>query len=213
MPKEQFRHVDTWVFDMDHTLYPANNVLFSQIEVLMLDYFVTATGLAHHDADRLRVQYWENYGTSVAGLIKHHDVDPGDFLHTVHQIDFGVLSPNPELKQAIQALSGRKIVFTNGPQAYAHNVLTALDLHDDFEAVYGTEHSDLIPKPQRHAYEKVFQQAGIEPQRAAMFEDSPANLRVPHDMGMKTVLVHAEHDGPHIHHQTTCLPSFLRQIA
>ncbi len=145
MPK-RFCSCGYLVFDMDHTLYPADNRLFSQIEVRMSDYFSAVTDLPVAQADQLRLQYWNDYGSSVAGLIKHHRVDADAFLQTVHDIDFAVLTPNIDLKDAIKALPGRKIVFTNGPIQYAKNVLQTLDLADIFDATYGTEHCDLIPQ-------------------------------------------------------------------
>ena len=212
MPKKDFAHVDTWVFDMDHTLYPADNRLFSQIEVRMSDYFSAVTDLPVAQADQLRLQYWNDYGSSVAGLIKHHRVDADAFLQTVHDIDFAVLTPNIDLKDAIKALPGRKIVFTNGPIQYAKNVLQTLDLADIFDATYGTEHCDLVPKPQRRAYEMIIERACITSETTAMFEDSHHNLIVPHEMGMKTVLVHHDAEADHIHHCAPCLPSFLRRL-
>lgn len=212
MHKHCFDHLTDWVFDMDHTLYPADNQLFRQIEVLMSDYTHRATGLPRQLADDLRHQYWNDYGASVTGLAEHHGVDARDFLYHTHQIDFSVLTPDPQLKTEISKLPGRKVVFTNGPIAYANQVLQALNLHDIFDHVCGFEYTGMIPKPQPRAYDTVFQTLDIIPSRAAMFEDSHANLKVPHDLGMKTVLIHAKHDGPHVHHQSDCLISFLRQI-
>jgi len=213
MPKADFQHVTEWVFDMDHTLYPANDTLFSQIEVKMTDYVAQITGFDRSQSDALRRHYWDQYGASLAGLVKHHKVDPHDFLHHVHDIDYSVLTPSPDLIAALDLLRGRKIVFTNGPRAYADRVLTQLGLQGAFDDVFGTEDCDLIPKPERRAYEQIFAKASLTPTQAAMFEDSHANLRVPHEMGMKTVLVHHTAEGDHIHHHTECLPSFLRQIA
>ena len=212
MPKHSFDHVTDWVFDMDHTLYPANNQLFRQIEVLMSDYTHRATGLPRTTADELRHKYWNDYGASVTGLVEHHGIDAHDFLHHVHQVDFSVLTPDPHLKTEISKLRGRKVVFTNGPKAYASQVLRALDLDDAFDHVCGFEDAGMIPKPQPRAYDTVFRSLGIAPSRAVMFEDSHENLKVPHDLGMKTVLIHANNDGPHVHHQSDCLVSFLRQI-
>ena len=212
MPKHCFDHVTDWVFDMDHTLYPANNELFRQIEVLMSDYTHRATGLPRTTADALRHKYWNDYGASVTGLVEHHGIDAHDFMHHVHQIDFSVLTPDPHLKTEISKLPGRKIVFTNGPKAYATQVLDALKLDDAFDHICGFEDAGMVPKPQPRAYDTVFRSLGLTPSRAVMFEDSHENLKVPHNLGMKTVLIHANNDGPHVHHQSNCLVSFLRQI-
>lgn len=205
-------HIREWVFDMDHTLYPAEDALFSQIEILMSDYTQKLTGLDRAQADKLRHHYWRTYGASVTGLMKHHDVEPADFLHQVHQIDFTVLNPNPELKTEIKSLPGRKTVFTNGPKAYANRVLEQLQLNDCFDHIYGFEDANYHPKPHPLAYDTVFQDLKLDHTKAIMFEDSHENLKVPFDLGMQTVLVHENHDGPYIHYQTDCLVNFLRQI-
>lgn len=212
MLRHSFDHVTDWVFDMDHTLYPAQNQLFQQIEVRMSDYTQRATGLSRDVADHLRRKYWQDYGASVTGLVEHHGIDPHDFLHHVHQIDFSVLTPDPQLKLEISKLPGRKVVFTNGPKAYANQVLAALNLDDNFDHVCGFEDAGMIPKPQPCAYHTVFGSLDLSPSHAVMFEDSHENLKVPHDLGMKTVLIHANDQGAHVHHQSDCLVSFLRQI-
>ena len=212
MLRHSFDHVTDWVFDMDHTLYPAQNQLFQQIEVRMSDYTQRATGLPRDVADHLRRKYWQDYGASVTGLVEHHGIDPHDFLHHVHQIDFSVLTPDPQLKLEISKLSGRKVVFTNGPKDYANQVLAALNLDDNFDHVCSFEDAGMIPKPQPRAYHTVFGSLDLSPSHAVMFEDSHENLKVPHDLGMKTVLIHANDQGAHVHHQSDCLVSFLRQI-
>jgi putative hydrolase of the HAD superfamily len=212
MPKSQFSHVLEWVFDMDHTLYPPHNKLFDQIEILMADYFVKVTGLQKPEADKLRQSYWDKYGASLTGLMHHHEVDPADFLRDVHDIDFSVLDPDHGLNDIIRDLPGRKIVYTNAPRAYAEQTLDRLHMQDMFDAVYALEDADLIPKPNQKAYDIVLNKAGVDPNRAAMFEDSPQNLRVPHDIGMRTVLVHGECRDTHIHHHTPNLSNFLNQL-
>ena len=212
MSKSKFSHVTEWVFDMDHTLYPPHNKLFDQIEILMADYFVKVTGLQKPQADQLRQTYWNKYGASLTGLMHHHDVDPADFLRDVHDIDFSVLDPDHTLNDMLRDLPGRKIIYTNAPSDYAAKTLDRLHLSDMFDAVYVLEDADLIPKPNQQAYDIILEKARIDPQRAAMFEDSPQNLRVPHEIGMRTVLVHGKSSDAHIHHQTQDLSQFLHQL-
>lgn len=212
MPKSQFSHVRQWVFDMDHTLYPAHNKLFDQIEILMADYFVKVTGLGQSEADKLRQHYWDTYGASLTGLMHHHDVDPADFLRDVHDIDFSVLHPDHELNARLKDLPGLKIVYTNAPRNYALQALDRLQMNDMFDAVYALEDAELIPKPNKSAYDTIFAKAAINPTQAAMFEDSPQNLLVPHSMGMKTVLVHGISEDAHIHHRTQNLSDFLTKL-
>ena len=215
-PEPAFRHIRTWVFDLDNTLYPPSVRLFDQIDARMTDFVMRLTGLERTPADNLRRQYWLDYGTTLAGLMRHHNVDPVPYMEEVHTIDFSVLSPDPGLRAAIEALPGRRIVYTNGSAPYARQVLAARGLSGLFDAIYGVEHADYHPKPQPQAFATVFAADGLEPREAAMFEDDPRNLRVPHDLGMRTVHVAPQPlpaaEAAHIHHHTDDLSGFLARL-
>jgi len=213
MQDNSFHHVDTWVFDLDNTLYPPHMRLFDQIDRKMNDFVMRVTGADPQHADHLRKSYWLDYGTTLAGLMTHHDVDPVPYLIEVHDIDFSVLSPDLDLRDAIQRLPGRRIVYTNGSAPYARQVIAARGLDGVFDAVYGVEDAGYHPKPQEKAFDTVFALDGLTPTKAAMFEDDPRNLRVPHTLGMRTVLVTPEvekHD--HVQHHTTNLAGFLKAL-
>lgn len=213
MVKDVFSHVRTWVFDLDKTLYPPRMRLFDQIEVRMTRFVMEALGVDRAEADRLRKHYWATYGTTLAGLMREHDVDPGPYLTTVHDIDFGGLAPDPSLADRIRALPGRRIVYTNGTAPYAEQVLSHRGLSGLFDAVYGVEHAGFLPKPERAAFEAVFATDGTDTTLAAMFEDDVRNLAAPHAMGMRTVLVTPEpNPAPHVHHHTDDLTSFLATV-
>jgi putative hydrolase of the HAD superfamily len=206
-------HVDTWVFDLDNTLYPASARLFDQIEVRMTDWVMQVLGVDRAEADRLRGHYWETYGTTLAGLMREHGVDPGPYLTHVHEIDLGALEPDAVLSGAIAALPGRKIVYTNGSRGHAERVTAARGLGGLFDAIYGIEEAGFLPKPERGAFDAVFALGGVDPTRAAMFEDDAKNLKEPHAMGMRTVHVHdSPLQAPHIHHSTGDLGAFLSQL-
>ena len=210
MVKQQFQHVTSWVFDLDNTLYPPQFRLFDQIEVRMTAWVMKALGVGKTEADRLRQHYWDTYGTTLAGLMREHDIDPAPYLAEVHDIDFTVLPADPDLAACIRALPGRRIVYTNACAPYAYRVLEARGLSGLFDAVYGVEHADFRPKPERAAFESIFAQDGIAPATAAMFEDDPRNLMAPHQMGMKTVHVAPKAlKALHIQHHTDDLASFL----
>ena len=210
MVKAAFSHVRTWVFDLDNTLYPPQARLFDQIELRMTRYVMDALGVDRPEADRLRKRYWHLYGTTLAGLMREHGVDPGPYLVEVHEISMAQLEPDPVLASRIRDLSGRRIVYTNGTAPYAERVLAARGLSGLFDAVYGVEHAGYLPKPERAAFEAIFARDGVAPDQAAMFEDDPRNLAVPHEMGMRTVHVAPErHAAAHIHHHTDDLAGFL----
>lgn len=213
MPAADFSHVNCWVFDLDNTLYPPEARLFDQIEVRMTRFVMQALGVAKAEADHLRRHYWARYGTTLAGLMTEHGVDPGPYLTEVHEISLDVLRPDDALRAAIGALPGRRIVYTNACAPYAHRVIAARGLDGLFDAVYGVEHAEFRPKPERAAFETVLGRDGTDPARAAMFEDDARNLAEPHAMGMRTVHVAAEPDpAPHIHHHTRDLTAFLRRL-
>ncbi|NIZ14502.1 pyrimidine 5'-nucleotidase [Phaeobacter sp. HF9A] len=213
MVKQSFTHVEHWVFDLDNTLYPPSARLFDQIEAKMIAYVMEQLGVDRAEADQLRGDYWRNHGTTLAGLMQHHDLDPDPFLVAVHDISLDHLDPDPALADHISALPGRKIVYTNGSAPYAERVLAARGLTGLFDGIYGVEHAAYRPKPERSAFERVFALAGVDTTRAAMFEDDPRNLSAPHAMGMRTVHVAPEaYVGDHIHHHTVDLTDFLAQL-
>ncbi|WP_071798374.1 pyrimidine 5'-nucleotidase [Natronohydrobacter thiooxidans] len=213
MQTENFRDTRAWVFDLDNTLYPSEMRLFDQIEARMTAYVMQALKVDETEATRLRRKYWAEYGTTLAGLMAHHDLDPEPYLVDVHDIDFSVLRPDAELRARIKALPGRRIVYTNGSAPYARRVVEARGLSGLFDAVYGIEDAGYHPKPQAEAFGQVFRRDGLEPAGAAMFEDDPRNLLVPHDLGMRTVHVAPQAlKAAHIHHHTDDLSGFLARL-
>ena len=213
MPKQNFTHVTTWVFDLDNTLYPPHMRLFDQIEVKMTDWVMQALQVDRARADHLRAHYWATYGTTLPGLMTEHGVDPGPYLNEVHDIDFSVLAPDAGLAQSITRLPGRKIVYTNACAPYPEKVLVARGLGGLFDGIYGVEHAEFHPKPAAQAFATVFSKDGLDPTKAAMFEDDARNLAVPHALGMRTVHVApAPEPADHIHHHTDDLAAFLARL-
>lgn len=213
MAKQHFTHIRAWVFDLDNTLYPPSARLFDQIEVRMTDWVMDALKVSRPEADRLRKHYWAEYGTTLAGLMQEHALDPAPYLSHVHDIELDHLEPDAALAGHIRSLPGRRIVYTNGCAPYAERVLAARGLSNLFDAVYGVEHAGFRPKPERSAFEAIFTVDGLDPTEAAMFEDDIRNLVAPHAMGMRTVHVAPNpQDHDHIHHHTDDLTGFLAQL-
>lgn len=211
--KNLFAHVDTWVFDLDNTLYPPAVRLFDQIEARMVRYVMDTLDVGKAEADRLRATYWASHGTTLAGLMDEHALDPEPFMEDVHDIDFSVLPTDPALRDRISALPGRKIIYTNGSAPYAENVIEARGLTGLFDAIYGVEHAGWRPKPEAQAFAKVFGRDGFDHSRAAMFEDEARNLEVPHALGLRTIHVAPTPAPAHyIHHHTDALSGFLAQL-
>lgn len=207
------RDIDTWVFDLDNTLYPSDMALFPQVNAKMSSWVMDLLGVSREEADTLRHRYYLEHGTTLAGLMTHHAMPPEDYLVAVHDIDFSVLAPDPSLADAIAALPGRKIIYTNGTAPYARAVTEARGLGGLFDAIYGVEHADYHPKPGAQAFETVFSRDGLTRARSAMFEDEARNLAVPHAMGLRTIHVAPDPvPAPHIDHHTADLAAFLQAI-
>ncbi len=210
--QHDFSHVTTWVFDLDNTLYPPSDALFDQIDILMTQYVMQALNLEEPAADKIRATYWKDYGTTLAGLMERHDLEPDPFLDAVHRIDVSHIKKNTKLRDCIAKLKGRKIIYTNGSKCHAENVTRALGIDDIFDEMYGVEHAGYEPKPRRAAFERVFTLDGVDPTKAALFEDDVRNLEIPHAMGLKTILVGPKEDHPFIHYQTDDLTDFLSRL-
>ncbi len=219
-------HVDTWIFDLDNTLYPAECQLFAQIDRRMTAFMEARLGLAPDEARRRQKQFYADYGTTLSGLMIEHGVAPGDFLGYVHDIDVTAVPANPELAERIANLPGRRLVFTNGSVAHAENVMNQLGVAALFDDIFDIAAAGFTPKPKRAAYDLFVNRYGVAPARAAMFEDLAQNLAEPHALGMTTVLVCSQaewlNDEPagkrparpgdvheHVHHVTDDLTTFL----
>lgn len=213
MPRRHFAHVETWVFDLDNTLYSPEARLFDQIEARMTAYVATALGIEASVASQLRDGYWRSHGTTLAGLMAEHALDPEPYLADVHDIDLSAMAPDPALLAALAALPGRKVVYTNGSREHARRVTAALGIGSAFDALYGFEDAGYAPKPRAEAFARVFALDGLTATRAAMFEDDPRNLEVPHRLGLRTVLVGPGAPAPHVDHHTDRLADFLTQLA
>jgi putative hydrolase of the HAD superfamily len=221
-----FAHVDTWVFDLDNTLYPASCRLFDQIDVKMGEFVSRVLNVDYPEAKRRQKEMFYTYGTTLRGLMTEHGVTPDDFLDYVHDIDHSPVTPNTALDVALHALPGRKLIFTNGTVAHADKVLKRIGITHHFGDIFDIVHADFIPKPEMEPYAKFIRLTGIRPETSAMFEDIARNLEAPHALGMTTVLVvspenrDAEHLNqasggtaqPHIHHVTGDLAGFLASL-
>jgi putative hydrolase of the HAD superfamily len=211
-----FRHIDTWVFDLDNTLYPASCRLFDQMHVRMGDYVMRRFGVEYVEAKRIQKELYHKHGTTLRGLMVEHGEAPEAFLEHVHDIDYSAVPESPALAAAIAALPGRKLVFTAGTAQHATRTMARLGVSTLFDGIYDIVAADHIPKPAREPYDKFVVEHEVAPARAAFFEDIARNLHVPHDMGMTTVLVTSEHsydetahDVSHVHHRTDDLTAFL----
>jgi len=178
------------LFDLDNTLYPPERELFGLIDVRINRFMREQVGIPAEDVDGLRREYWAAYGVTLQGLIRHHGVDPEDYLHYVHDVDVTArLEFDPGLRDMLAALPQRKAVFTNGSSCHADRVLAALGVADQFERVFDIRVANYLPKPNTAPYQAVLAALGSVPEKCTMIEDSRENLRTAKRLGMATVLV------------------------
>lgn len=187
--KRSFSHIETWVFDLDNTLYPHSVDIWQQVNDLIRGYIENFLKVPPEEATRIQKDYYLRYGTSMRGMMAEHNMPHEEYLEAVHKIDHSLIAPNPRLGAAIEKLPGRKLILTNGTRKHADAVVARLGLHTHFEDTFDIIAADLEPKPAQQTYEKFLKLHNVAPERAAMFEDLARNLEVPHALGMTTVLI------------------------
>ena len=219
-----FASIDTWVFDLDNTLYP-HHLLWQQVDDRIRSYVAEFLKVTNDEAFRVQKDFYKRYGTTMRGLMTEHGLDPDHYLDYVHQIDHSPLEPNPTLGASIERLPGRKLILTNGTRKHADAVMRRLDIHHHFEDVFDIVAAELEPKPSAITYDRFLAKHGVEAKRAAMFEDLSRNLTAPHALGMTTVLVVPNgqravflqdwemegREDAHVDHVTDDLAGFLQQ--
>jgi len=182
-------HIDCWIFDLDNTLYHPRHRLFDQIDRRMEEFVARVTGCPRDEARAIQKTYFHDYGTTLAGLMRHHDVAAEDFRAFVHDIVLDDLVPDAALTAALDALPGRRIVFTNADAPHARRVLDRLGIADRFEAIHDIVACNHVPKPASAAYRQLCDIHAIDPARATMVEDMARNLAPAHALGMTTVWI------------------------
>jgi putative hydrolase of the HAD superfamily len=196
-----FGHIRDWVFDLDNCLYPASTGLFDLIDQRMGAYIERLLGVDPAEAKRVQKAHFHEHGTTLAGLMREHRVDPHEFLEDVHDIPLDRITRNDRLARNLGRLPGRKIVFTNADEPYARRVLEALGIGEHFAELHDIHAAELRPKPAEHGYRLLLDRFGIDPSRAAMVEDMAQNLKPAKLLGMTTVWVdNGSERGNHGHH-------------
>jgi putative hydrolase of the HAD superfamily len=212
--------VETWVFDLDNTLYPASCRLFEQVQVRMNEYICALLSVSLDQAKELRAQYFREHGTTMHGLMAVHRVDPQEFMAFVHDVDLSVVPANPELVAALNGLSGRKLIYTNGSVPHAENLLKHLDISHYFDDIFDIVASEFSPKPAMAPFRVFVERYGVKPRGALMIEDMAKNLAPAAELGMTTAWVKTDVDwaalgsgGDHINYLVEDLAGFLAAAA
>jgi len=207
--------IDAWLFDLDDTLYPEETGIMDLIRARITAFVMRITGLDEDEARQVQRGWFEVHGASLPGLLKEHDVSVEDFLIDIHDVPLDAVKPDALLRAALTRLPGRRFVFTNGSSGHAGRVLEKLGIADLFEGVFHIESGGLIPKPDPRTFQAVIDQFGLDPRRAAFFEDTERNLKPAADLGMTTILIgdHAlASRAPFVHHRAERLTPFLESI-
>ncbi len=212
---------EAWVFDLDNTLYPTGAGLFEQVEPRMGRFIEERFGLDAEDARRVQKQGFRDHGSTMRFLMLEHGIAPRDFLDYVHDIDYGVLKPDPQLDAALARIAGRKFVFTNAAANHARRVLDRLGITHHFAAVFDIADADWQPKPMRAGYDRLIAQQDLDAPRTVMIEDIARNLAPAAALGMTTVWLRTNRHGwatdgaddGHIDHVIDDLAGWLRRVA
>ncbi|WP_439567293.1 pyrimidine 5'-nucleotidase [Sphingopyxis sp.] len=180
-------HIDCWIFDLDNTLYPPSAKLFDLIDARMGAFIMRLLDVDAAEARRVQKQYFHDHGTTMAGLTRHHGVDPETFLADVHAIALDRIAPDARLRAGLERLPGRKLIFTNADADYAARVLAARGIADLFDGVCDIRATAYTPKPDPAAYRMMTAHLGIDPARSLFVEDMARNLTPAKALGMTTV--------------------------
>ncbi|HWU93262.1 MAG TPA: pyrimidine 5'-nucleotidase [Sphingomicrobium sp.] len=184
-----YAHIRDWIFDLDNCLYPASAGLFDLIDERMTAYIERLLSCGPDEARRVQKAHFHEHGTTLAGLMKEHAIDPRHFLDDVHDVALDCVDANPRLAAALAQLPGRKLVFTNGDAAYARRVLDRIGIHGHFDGLHDIHASELRPKPDPHGYAVLCDRFGIDPAQALLADDMIQNLAPAKSLGMTTVWV------------------------
>jgi putative hydrolase of the HAD superfamily len=211
-PQADLRHIDTWLFDLDGTLYPAESGFLDAVIDRMTDFVEKVTGLPRDEAYKVQKAYLAEHGLTLKGLMLHHGVDPNEFHAIFHDLSLEVLARDADLLAALERLPGRRLIFTNADAHHAERVLQHLGLGHLFDDVFHIASTGYEPKPSAAAFAAIGAAHDIAPGATAFFEDSERNLAPAAELGMTTVLVGpyaAQSTAPFVHHRTEKLAPFL----
>lgn len=180
-----------WIFDLDDTLHNASAHIFPVMNQSMTQYIMDHLNLNEDEAHKLRKHYWRVYGATLKGLVRHHNTDPNHFLEETHQLEnlHDMVIQVKRLRQMLDTLKGRKLVFTNAPRSYALRVLDILDIEDAFECIFSVESTKFHAKPSVRGFQQLLKTLKVKPSDCIMLEDNLPALMTAKRLGMKTIWV------------------------
>ena len=213
--------IDTWIFDLDNTLYSADSGIFQQVHKLMGKFIVEHLNVNINEAKNIQRKYYKKHGTTLRGLMDNHGIDPDSFLEEVHKLDYSIVSPNLKLAKNLENLNGKKFIFTNANKKHADIILDKLQIANLFEGIFDIKMANYIPKPEIQTYEKLIETYNINPNKTIMFDDIAKNLVPASKLGFTTVWIDVGHENfsddiasskKYLDHQTKDLSNWLSNI-
>ena len=216
---KELKKIKYWLFDLDNTLYSGDTKVFDQVDKKMSFFISKKLNVSLEEAKKIQKNYFQEYNTTLNGMIKNHKIDAEEFLEFVHDVDLNFLKKDIDLQNELTNLMGKKYIFTNGSKAHASNVTKRIGIQNLFDGVFDIVDSDFIPKPSIEPYKKIIQKYGIDPEYCIFIEDIARNLKPAYELGMKTVWI--INDEPwaakfsnenFINYKTDNLSNFLRRI-
>ena len=168
--------INTWIFDLDNTLYSADSGIFQQVHRLMGEFISKNLNMDMPEAKKLQSKYYKQHGTTLRGLMDNHGIDPDHFLDEVHRLDYSIVGSNKILNEELHKLQGRKIIYTNANKKHVIDVLDRINLTNFFDEIFDIKMANYIPKPELKPYEQIIDLFNIEPKSSAMFDDIAKNL-------------------------------------
>ena len=212
-------NIKFWLFDLDNTLYDGATKVFDQVDKKMSKFISKKLNVSIEEARKIQKNYFQEYNTTLNGMIKNHKIDADEFLEFVHDVDLSFLDKDKDLEDEIKKLDGKKIIFTNGSRAHALNVTKRIGIDKLFDGIFDIRDCEFIPKPSKEPYKKLVECYKIEPQYCIFFEDIARNLRPAHELGMKTVWIKNNEpwaakysNSDFINYKTDNLAKFLKEI-
>ena len=213
--------IDTWIFDLDNTLYSADSGIFQQVHNLMGKFVSNYLNIEITEAKELQKKYYKQHGTTLRGMMDYHGVDPDHFLDEVHRLDYSIIGPNKLLNKELEKLQGRKIIYTNANRQHANDVLKKLELTHMFKEIFDIKNANYIPKPEITPYQQIIKNFNIDTSSAIMFDDIAKNLVPAKNVGFTSVWVDAGYENfsddiasskQYLDYETKNISNFLNQV-
>ena len=213
--------IDTWIFDLDNTLYSADSGIFQQVHQLMGEFIKNYLKVDLKEAKIIQSKYYKEHGTTLKGLMDNYGVDPDHFLAEVHKLDYSIVSSNEKLNIQLKKLIGKKIIYTNANLQHTLDVLERIGLTNFFDEIFDIKMANYIPKPEIKPYQQIIEKYDLNPNSSAMFDDIAKNLVPAKKVGFTSVWINAGYENfsddiksskKYLDYTTTDLHIFLEKV-